>query len=128
MCAMTRLISYTTIAAGATRFAWHSPGDSGDGLLVDMTTASAPWCDVADVLLWPTAADPAAAAACAARTQATLAVIAGQPGHWTILTFSHTVNRAVTHRSVVCADIWFALVKVVVERYRAVLAERDPPR
>jgi hypothetical protein len=123
----TGSISYTTVAAGVTRFAWHAPHDQGDGLLVDMAVAKQ-WCDVADVLLWPAPVDPTIAAAHAARSQAALAIIAQRPAHWIIFMHPALAVRAVTHQAVVCAADQTAMLEVVVERYRAIIAEHDQRR
>jgi hypothetical protein len=128
----TESTSYTPVAPGVTRFAWHAPHDHGDGLLVDMDTAS-PWCDLADVLLWPVPVDPATAVARAARSQAVFAVVAARRAHWILVTFSHSVNpafavRTVTHRAVIRAADRSAVLEVVVERYRTVVAGHDPRR
>jgi hypothetical protein len=107
------------LATGVTRFTWHSPGDHGDGLLVDVDTASERWHEVADVLLWSTPVDPATAAARVAQSHATLAVVAQQPGRWLVLT------PARPRRVVVSAGNWPALLAVVVEHYRAAVSWRD---
>jgi hypothetical protein len=124
--------SYSTVAAGVTRFTWHTPREHGDGLLVDMATASQ-WCDVADVLVWSAPVDVATAAARAARSQAAFAVVAARPPHWVVLTFTHDVDpplavRAVRHRALVRAADWAAVLRVVVETYRAIVAGHDPRR
>lgn len=127
----TGLITHTTLASGVTRFAWHAPRDHGDGLLVDMDIASTRWCDVADVLLWPTPVDAATAVASAAHSHAILAVVAQRPADWLVLTFSHNVNpaltpRTVTHHMVARAGDSSTLLAAIVDRYRAVVSERDP--
>jgi hypothetical protein len=128
MRASTGSTSFATVATGVIRFAWHSPGDHGDGLLVEIDTATR-WCEVADVLLWPAPFDPATAIARAARSHAVLAVVAERSSHWIIVTFSHETGpavRAVRHREVTRAVDRLALLEVVVERYRGALAEHDP--
>lgn len=107
---------HTVLATGVTRFTWHTPEDHGDGLLVDVDTASTRWHEVADVLLWSVPVDPATAAARAADTHATLAVVAEQPGRWLVLTPRHMV---------VSAEDWPALLATIVEHYRAVVSWRD---
>jgi hypothetical protein len=130
MAVTTMRTTYTSLAAGVTSFAWHASGDRGDGLLVDVDTANQLWCDVADVLLWPTPVEPATAAARAASSHAMLAVVPRQPGSWLVLTFSvapaHT-TRAITHRAVVCAGDRSTLLTSIVEHYRAVVSERCRP-
>lgn len=119
--------TYTSLAAGVTSFAWHASRDRGDGLLADVNAATQRWCDVADVLLWPTPAEPATAAVRAALSHATLAVVARQPGSWLVLTFAvgpALTTRAITHRAVVCADGWPALLEVIVDHYRAAVSLR----
>jgi hypothetical protein len=123
----TMRTTYTPLAAGVTSFAWHASRDCGDGLLADVNAASQRWCDVADVLLWPTPVEPATAAARAALSHATLAVVTRRPGSWLILTFSVApalTTRAITRRAVACADDWPALLEVIVDHYRAVVSLR----
>lgn len=122
--------SYTTVASGVIRFAWHTPHCRGDGLLVDMDAASQ-WCDVADVLLWPTPVDPVTAAGRAARSQVAFAIITAQPAHWIILTFSHEMDpalavRAVTHRMEMRAADQASVLEVVVKQYHAIVARHEP--
>jgi hypothetical protein len=121
---------YAPVAPGVTRFAWHAHHNNGDGLLVDMDTAHQ-WCDLADVLFWPTPVDPAAAVARAARSQAVLAVVATRRAHWLLFTFSHNVNpafavRTVAHRAALRAADRSAVFEVVVERYRTVVTRHGP--
>lgn len=143
------VVTHTTLALGVTRFAWHSARDCGDGLLVDITAAGPRWCDVADVVLWPTPVDPHTVLARSAYPDATLAVFAHRPARWLIVTPACVTAPAVgtpnvrswaavhptdetalspapvvTGQVMVCAADWSNLLEKVVQRYRAIVSGR----
>lgn len=125
----TMRTTYTPLAAGVTSFTWQASGDGGDGLLADVNAANQRWCDVADVLLWPTPVESATAAARAALSHAALAVVNRRPGSWLILGFSAgpaLTTRAIMHRAMACAGDWPALLEVIVDHYRAVVSLHEP--
>lgn len=102
MGARAERITHTVVAPGVIGFSWTADGDRGDGLLVDADVAAPRWCAVADVLIGSSVDGNAGTApTCALRV------------------------RCARRRA---DQDWPSMLAVIVERYRAVLSDRDGNR